>query len=424
MGKEYFIPPPALSASRYDVQTERDTEAGRQLMRGASRVMLVMGSILGTATLNFALDVDGMLSTITPDPKGTSDPLRSTRHEVMLPLNTLDDILPIGNAHPPASGKIAELWRADEADHLMLLASDLPAKTRLKKGAMIKLTDTGPVDGKYETSSANGDDRLTVPLKNPKAGLGDWSEVNSDLSGDVFDEMITHLRVNGNDLDVVAPGSGFSVSAHQNTQIEGFPSYDGFYEVVDVDGAKITLNTRWKPAKARNLAREAAKRRGVQFSNEAAFVAPAKLALDDPLDHEEVGRTISAWVNIPKEPTGTRTILAQRNGALKISVGPDGVKACLKFGIHEIELTDPATHYGEWVHYAVTIKTGKLPDLSMVATLELFKNGNPIDERQVIHAPDAPDSAEPPSGPHDEIDIGTMRTMRSAPISMDGDPTD
>lgn len=167
--------------------------------------------------------------------------------------------------------------------------------------------------------------------------------------------------------------------------------------------------------------REAAKRRGVQFSNEAAFFATEKHALDDPPDHEEVGRTISAWVDIPKEPTGTRTILAQRNGALKISVGQGGVKACLKFDIHEIELTDPATHYGEWVHYAVTIKTGKLPDLSMVATLELFKNGNPIDERQVIHSPDAPDSAVPPSGPHDEIDIGTMNAWRQLSISMDGD---
>jgi len=96
--------PPAVVT--YDLQSERHTKQGPQLVRDAARLMLVVpvqqttSSPVVITAVDFAVAADGMLSKVdlTPD---RLDALRSTTRSVVLPLDELDQIKVIGQAAPP-----------------------------------------------------------------------------------------------------------------------------------------------------------------------------------------------------------------------------------------------------------------------------------------------------------------------------------
>lgn len=105
-------------ATKYDVQQEADTKAGKQLLRTATRVMLAVPTTQGpVAVIDFAAAVDGTLSQVNE--QGTRQLLRGEVTDIILPLNTLDEIKAIGETSPAAHGSIAGLTRG-EADQLLL----------------------------------------------------------------------------------------------------------------------------------------------------------------------------------------------------------------------------------------------------------------------------------------------------------------
>jgi hypothetical protein len=88
-----------LAATKYDIQVERSTRVGTatQLLRTATRVMLAIPTDRGVAALSFAAATGGTLARIAE--QSTETLLRADVHEVLLPLNTLDDIKAYGPAH-------------------------------------------------------------------------------------------------------------------------------------------------------------------------------------------------------------------------------------------------------------------------------------------------------------------------------------
>jgi hypothetical protein len=80
-----------LSATKYDLQQAQQTQSGEeQLLKTATRLMLTIPTDKGAAAFSFAIAGDGTLGEIdeTPD----SQIIRSRQREVLLPLNTLDEI--------------------------------------------------------------------------------------------------------------------------------------------------------------------------------------------------------------------------------------------------------------------------------------------------------------------------------------------
>jgi len=95
-----------LSATKYDLQQAQQTQSGEeQLLKTATRLMLTIPTDKGTAAFSFAIAGDGTLGEIdkTPD----SQIIRIRRREVLLPLNTLDEIKAIGDKTPPPQGLIS-----------------------------------------------------------------------------------------------------------------------------------------------------------------------------------------------------------------------------------------------------------------------------------------------------------------------------
>ncbi|NEQ88066.1 MAG: hypothetical protein F6K26_51385, partial [Moorea sp. SIO2I5] len=146
-----------LSATAYDTQVERQTQDGMQLMREARRVMLAVpvqkGTDVITAALSFAVAIDGTLSQINTSP--TSERLKSTNRDILLPLNTLDEVKVIGDSTPPAVGKIGAMGGNTE-DKLSLKPVDTAVDSTLE-GAKVKVEGTKNVDGHYKVVSVSGD---------------------------------------------------------------------------------------------------------------------------------------------------------------------------------------------------------------------------------------------------------------------------
>lgn len=95
-----------FSATKYDIQREQQTKDGMQLLKDASKVMLAIPTNQGNvAAISFAVAADGTLSQIDENPDDTNV-LRSNSRDLLLPLNTLDEIKGIGDSTPPPQGKI------------------------------------------------------------------------------------------------------------------------------------------------------------------------------------------------------------------------------------------------------------------------------------------------------------------------------
>ena len=74
-----------LGATKYDIQKQKDTEKGKQLLREATRIMLAVPTDKGTAAISFALSTDGTLSQIKQNDPELID-LRSNKKEILLPI--------------------------------------------------------------------------------------------------------------------------------------------------------------------------------------------------------------------------------------------------------------------------------------------------------------------------------------------------
>ncbi|MEE9302429.1 MAG: hypothetical protein V3U84_01460, partial [Thiotrichaceae bacterium] len=132
-------------ATKYDRQFARETQSGEvQLLRESTHVMLAVATDKGTATFSFAAAKDGSLSYLSDDSIATT--LRGNVRDVMLPLNTLNEIKLIGGPEP-AGGKITAMQRGDDDQVLVhyQATGDLP----LSALATIEVSGTQHYNGNY-----------------------------------------------------------------------------------------------------------------------------------------------------------------------------------------------------------------------------------------------------------------------------------
>lgn len=162
-----------LTATKYDLQQEQQTQSGEmQLLKTATRLMLAIPTDKGTATLNFAIAGDGTLAEIDETPHKTI--IRSKTREILLPLNTLDEIKALADRTPPPQGMItglAEGTDEDDAENLVKIATQGKA-SELTNGDLVKIMGTSDYQGLYRAKTV---DENTFDLDlGLTQGLGYW----------------------------------------------------------------------------------------------------------------------------------------------------------------------------------------------------------------------------------------------------------
>ncbi len=369
-----------MAAVLYDVQREQQTQAGPQLLRESSKLMLTVPTSKGVAALNFALAGDGTLSTITA--QGEETLLRSEEREVLLPLRVMDEIRAVGDAAPAPGGTIRGMSRSEKdqtADRVRVEveAGDGGAAERLRIGDTVRLFNTSSYNGLYRVSHVEGS-AFTINTAFQYGEVGEWEKVESEDTGLVFDGMLTGYEKAGEGaLRVSAVNHGLLPG--DQVQIAESPDLGGEYQIVDRDAKGFTVQRLWGNAEAVNVKIEMRKRRGLVFDGKRDWItAPLTPSL-----RLGSGFTIEAWIQLASaadqtvvatlpEPAegesrtrGWRAALCVSGGKLGFVYTPTGLDGV---GPLRVESAAPAPLH-EWTHVACTFD-GK--------ELRLLQNGNTV----------------------------------------------
>lgn len=256
------------AATKYDVQTERETQAGPQLLREATRVMLTISTDQGaTAALSFAVARDGTLAQIDEEPR--IHILRSDIRDVLLPLNTLDEITAIGASEPPPRGQITRMERA--TDDRVKITYTAMQELSLQPGAVVQIRDTAHYNGHYVIQKVDADTfEITAPWVDGE--IGTWEVMPQEERGLLFDGIITAVeRTADGKLRVIAPNH--SLETNDEVQIIDTQAYNGSYPVVRNDDHTFTLDLPWRPGEVVNVEMKSRKRRGITFDGQTAHIS-------------------------------------------------------------------------------------------------------------------------------------------------------
>jgi hypothetical protein len=256
-----------LAATKYDIQQEQETKAGPQLMRTSSKVMLVVPTDKGTAALSFAISGDGILSQIDETPQ--NDVLRSTQRDVLLPLNTLEQIKAFGDTTPPEIGKITGFsvgTEADGAEDLVKITS--PEAANLVSGDMVEIQNTNDYNGLYSATRID-EDTFTIELPTNEE-MGTWEAVEEE-GGLIFDGMVTaYQKTADGKLQVTASNHGLEDG--DEVLLVGTQDYDNTYQIQKVDDANFVIQRQWPGSEAINVKLESRKRRGIVLDGAGDYV--------------------------------------------------------------------------------------------------------------------------------------------------------
>ncbi|MEM8780308.1 MAG: hypothetical protein AAGF26_15850, partial [Cyanobacteria bacterium P01_G01_bin.49] len=254
-----------LSATKYDTQIERAVQGGTQLLKESTKVLLAVATDQGTATLSFGVAGDGTLAELDENP--VFNLLRNDAREILLPLNTLDEIKAIGDSTPPPQGTITGMARTDE--DLVQITSKQAQK--LQYGDVVKIEGTHHYNGHY---TANKIDDHTFEIEANWSGneAGQWELISEEESGLVFDGIITayELTEDGK-IRVISPNHG--LEGGDEVQIINTQTYNDSYAVTDIQGDRFTVGIPWQPGEAVNLKLASRKRRGVSFDGKQDYIA-------------------------------------------------------------------------------------------------------------------------------------------------------
>jgi hypothetical protein len=409
-----------FSATRYDVQNERQTKKGPQLMREAVRIMLAVPTDDGnTAAIDFAVTSDGSLSRIDETPSGVGHPLVSESHEIMLPLDTLSQLKAIGDSTPPAHGIITGLRRAPTTDRVVVTSSEF---VEMKIGDQVQLANTRSYDGSYDTiygpydlDNFNGGTVESFAFEVPeKERIGSWEKIEKRPSGMVYDGMITSLQDNGeNWLAISSPGS--SLSEEDEVQIQGTEPANGVYRVSSVSDYEFTVERKWQPGTVIDLKQEANKRLGVEFNDNAAYIDIPNLELGSPYPEQSknelngnlknnsssglgnsLGKTYSAWVYLRKDAAGYRKLLVQNDGSIEFSLIDGAFNAAICMSGEQFYLRDPNPAMPDcWTHYAATIHSQCDAEGAIETQIQLYRNGGRVADSGVLYGIPVPGNDAP-----------------------------
>jgi hypothetical protein len=354
-----------LAAVLFDVQREQQTQAGPQLLRESSKLMLTVPTNKGVAALNFAIAGDGTLSTITT--QGEETLLRSEEREVLLPLSVMDEIRAVGDAAPAPGGTIRGMSRSEKdqtADRVRVEvgAADAEAVGRLRIGDTVRLFNTASYNGLHRVGRVDGNS-FTINTDFHEGEVGEWEKVESEDTGLVFDGMLTgYSKAGERELRVGAINHGLLPG--DEVQIAESPDLGGEYQIIDRDEEGFTVQRLWGSAEAVNVKIEMRKRRGLVFDGKKDWITAP---LSNPL-RLGGGFTIEAWIQLssaadqtifatlPEPPEGEsqtrgwQAALCLNGGKAAFTFTPIGLDGV---GPVRVESATPAPLH-EWSHIACT----------------------------------------------------------------------
>lgn len=366
-----------LSATKYDLQQAQQTQSGEeQLLKTATKLMLAVPTEKGTAAFSFAIAGDGTLSEIDDTPDSTI--IRSRQREVLLPLNTLDEIKAIGDRTPPPQGIItgfAEGTDEEEIEDLVKISTHGKA-TELANGDLVKITGTRDYQGLYQTQKI---DENTFEIDLPSGnGLGYWEKEDLEEGGLIFDGMITaYQKTPDGKLRVTCENHGLENG--DEVQITGTEDYNDTYPVQKIDDTHFVIERKWAIGEAINVKLISQKRRGVVFDGVNNYVSLPEMNYDF-----SQGITIEAWVWYDSFKSYSRIIdFGDGSDGNNILFCNEGASNTLRLRIcqqsKEQAINAPGVlEIGKWIHLAATI------DSSGIA--KLYKNGEQIQTGE-IHLP-------------------------------------
>jgi hypothetical protein len=281
-----------LSATKYDLQQEQETQSGdTQLLRSATKLMVAIPTDKGVAALSFAIAGDGTLAEIDETPERTI--ARSRQREILLPLNTLDEIKALADKTPPPQGVIRGLalgTDADDAEDLVKVSTE-GAAGQLANGDLVKISGTPDLRGLYGAQKI--DDRtFEIALPTPADNLGYWEKEDLEEAGLIFDGMIAaYEKTADGKLRVTCDCHGLEDG--DEVQIIGTDSYDNTYPVQTVDDNHFVIERRWAKGEAVNIKVVSRKRRGIVFDGVKDYVEiPHKPSLNPQCF------TVSFWAKV------------------------------------------------------------------------------------------------------------------------------
>lgn len=373
-----------ISATKYYVQVARETDAGQQLMRDATKVMLGIVTTNNTvAAISFTALGDGTLSKI----QETSNPqiLRNNIREVLLPLNSLDNIKGIGIAEPPPEGTITALKRTitDGIPNVKITSAEASV---LKNGDELAIVGTTAYDGHYTITKIDETtfeiDAPWVENGNPSTEkLGTWQVVPPEQQAVIFDGLITGYQI--------TPEGKFRVTAENHglengdqVQIFDTVSYDGAYPITKVDDQNFIINNlRWQIGEAVSLKLQSQKRRGIVFDGAGDYIN-----CGDKINLVQKSFTIEFWAK--RASFGSSQFLIGQGKAIPNQALSIGFRSSDNFfmAFWENAIETPTVYQDKnWHHYACTYDSktktqaiycdGKLV-ISSISSSDTFAQGN------------------------------------------------
>lgn len=358
-----------LTATTYDIQQEQQTQSGEmQLLKTATRLMLAIPTDKGTAAFSFAIAGDGTLSEIDETPDKTI--IRNKKREILLPLNTLDEIKALADRTPPPQGIITGLAEGtDEEDAENLVKITTKGKAgELANGDLVKVLGTVDYQGLYQAKTVD-ENTFDLDLKLPQE-LGYWEKEDEEEGGLIFDGMITaYEKTADGKLRVTCPNHGLDNG--DEVQIAGTEDYNDSYPVKKLDDTHFIIERQWAMGSAINIKLVSRKRRGIVFDGTDDYVA-----LPEMNHNYSQGITVEAWVWYDGFKKWSRIIdFGNGAGVENILFANEGTSNNLSFYVFQGTTYQSITaqgvlETGKWMHLAATI------DESGSATL--YKNGEVI----------------------------------------------
>ncbi len=342
-----------FSATKYEVQVERETNAGLQLLRENVCVMLAVPTSDGnTAVLSFAVALDGTLSQI--DERGHQTLLRDRSHDVLLPLNTLDEIKPIGT-HPPLQGEISGM-RQGRNELIEIISTE---GRRLKTGDTINISGTTNYNGHFKVLEVRRD-AFVIDTKFINQQIGVWELVPPENTGPLFDGMVTGITKQDNGtLEIRVPNH--RLEKGDAIQLENMPQLSGHFPITKLDRNRFLIDQPWHPGEFIDLKMVSRRRRGILFDGMQDFISTPSLELTKPQTEIPFGYTFSAWVWLSDTDKNghsqtQKSIVKQKDGILNLFIDLERAGFQLKThdGFASIgEQTEPLEKE-VWFHIAVT----------------------------------------------------------------------
>ncbi len=285
-----------LAATKYDIQSEQQTDSGdMQLIRDAVKIMLAIPTSNGNvAAISFSVRDDGTLSRINESPN--SNPLIQKIRELLLPLNTLDNIKSISGSQK-IKGTLAAMKRGGK-DDIVTLSSSLV--NTIETGDTVKISDVANYSNSYKSVTRIDNNTFEIDVTSKGSTLGNWEVIPKQETGLIYDGMIVGYEVTpAGKMRVTAINHG--LSSNDTVQIVDNQDLNHTYTVTKIDDTIFTIDDlQWQPGTALNIKLEAQKRRGITLDG-----------LDDYIELEPdsipVGKeiTITFWakggITLPKE---------------------------------------------------------------------------------------------------------------------------